>query len=97
LDQTVGRGERTMTRDEAVELLSGTFSSECMKHGNGYLISDGKQTASLWVNRFVALGMLKLDEPKSIDGRIEYFLGTYTGPRFLQFLNANGLKIVEKQ
>jgi hypothetical protein len=74
-----------MTRDEAMEIV------------RRRLIHPKQSQEAFYIDLLADLGLLKLEEPKSIDGRIEYFLGTYTGPRFLQFLNANGLKIVEKQ
>ncbi len=76
-----------MTREQAIDILDRTTS-----------VGD-RISAAYWIDIFVALGMLKLDEPKGVEQRLaEAYAGqvslTPTGLKCR--LDAAGLKIVEK-
>lgn len=74
-----------MTRDEAIKLYQ--------KHFNGGVGGyDGRA-----IDVFVALGMLKLDEPKSVNKRAWEVLRAFTDDAcVIDCLHRAGLKIVEK-
>ena len=85
------QGENQVTRDEAIEAVR-----------KAHRLSDG--TEPDWVQHhldaYVALGMLRLDEPKSINDRLHdqlvrtsigHFYGT-----LLNAIDAAGLKLTEK-
>jgi hypothetical protein len=79
-----------MTRDEAVQKLRAAQPK-----------IDTVWNAALWVDAFVALGMLKLDDPKSVDQRLDLVL-SYLGPAATHVelkyaLEAQGLALIEKQ
>jgi len=84
-----------MTRDEAIEKFS---------HTRFHMM--GERRSETWIEMFVALGMLKLDEPKSVLRRAESALrvaiqvGSPDDPMdamdVISCLDDAGLKIVEK-
>lgn len=77
-----------MTRDEALKMLAGKFKS-------------GPEFYSEFVDSLVALGLLKLDQPKSA---VDRFCNAYhghgcaqsIGPSIQSALDKANLKIVEK-
>ena len=80
-----------MTRDEAIK----KFAEGHNNYQTGW--------AERWVDMFVSLGMLKLDEPKSLDARINYAINyemcsnkTVQAREIKAALDRAGLKIVEK-
>lgn len=76
-----------MTRDEAIKAFRNSTP-------NPSSFSD-----EAWIDRFVALGMLKLDEPKPIGIRLGEALkpfGIQIGVYEMEAIDAAGLKIVEK-
>lgn len=79
-----------MTRDEAIKLIKSTD-----KHYDTW--------EEMWVDRLVAVGVLKLDEPKSAMDKLEKAMNDYRGYNshglFLDIKHAlamANLKIVEK-
>lgn len=81
-----------MTRDEAIEKVDGLepFDLPNRRGQNGLL-----------VDKLVALGMLKLDEPKSITDKIndamcESGYAFLRGDDFKRCMERHGLQIVEK-
>jgi len=85
-----------MTRDEAVKVFcSGyaTFNKECA----AFRLDD----ANRFIDLCVALGMLKLDEPKSVEAKFrDAFYEMFPDPLMLRTVrmcvDRAGLKIVEK-
>ena len=83
-----------MTKDEAIEI----FDENTNIHDRG--------ETSRWIDRFVRLGMLRLDEDHQFTeggtiGRIRSFmremqLGKFSPSQFCGALDRAGLKIVEK-
>lgn len=75
-----------MTRDEAIEKFR-------------YAANEGSFAVEAWIDRFAALGMIKLDDPpKSIESRLVAIFGPHATWNFREFengLRAHGLKIVE--
>ena len=73
-----------MTRDEAIKKCFGLYG------GNG----------AECVDLFVALGMLKLEEPKSIEQKFKEIYAAWPygwgAKQCLEHLEKNGLKLVEK-
>lgn len=81
-----------MTRDEAVNVMSEIWGGN-RQHALG----------ESYVDAFVALGMLKLDEPKSAQQKLDALFSLYRLEdarlkmhEFLAYLDEAGLKIVEK-
>jgi hypothetical protein len=78
-----------MTRDEAIKKFE--TNSE---HYYGTYASD-------WVDLFIALGMLKLDEPKSAEERVRdqarcEDIYDFKTELFMRVVDHAGLKIVDK-
>jgi hypothetical protein len=82
--------EARMTREEAhAKLLEGTRSS----------CTEGQMVD--FIDMALALGMLKLDEPKSAEQKLKEHLtadgyGAYAADSFIRGIDSAGLKIVEK-
>ena len=76
-----------MTRDEALKTFRGATPDPSS-------LSD-----AAWIDRFVGLGMLKLDEPRSIRSRaldeILKIFGGHDADMFFKCIDDAGLKIVE--
>ena len=79
-----------MTREDAIKAFDG-------------IAQPGSFGTNSWIDRFVALGMLKLDEPKSLDARINYAINyemcsnkTVQAREIKAALDRAGLRIVEK-
>jgi hypothetical protein len=77
-----------MTRDEAIKILKDNR------------IGSTKDWEGEWVDRFAALGMLKLDKPKTVDEKF-YEAMTKTSTRIniewlFWVLSEAGLKLTEK-
>jgi hypothetical protein len=91
MDQTVERGEREMTRQEAIKTMA----------SSGWFGPD--EVTEKWIDIYVALGMLKLEEPKTLQHRIcDALSGVKVGQSgwvddITVALMDHGLKIVEKQ
>lgn len=79
-----------MTRDEAIAIyLRSPYQKGCSEW----------RVAGEFIDKFVALGMLKLDEPsvrtKALDALFEKF-GAHDIETMLELLDDGGLKVVEK-
>lgn len=78
-----------MTRDEVETII----------HDN-FFMGRGKTFAQSWTDAFVALGMLKLDEPKSAWEKFNAIARDWVDPlemgEFFSDIEKAGLKIVEK-
>ena len=76
-----------MTRDEAIKRFNDA--------------ADGSFSGEAWIDRFVALGILNLDEPKSVidrlaNGMTRAGFNPFTRSELKAILESEGLKLVEK-
>ncbi len=82
-----------MTRDEARFALQGPLGEHF-----GNKVPEGVDDA--WLNCWVTLGMLKLDEPESAEQKFRTELAAYLTPQDIRslmgWMEVVGLKIVEK-
>ncbi len=100
-----------MTRNEAIEINLRTVRAEALIVRSQLSSSELAQLASVGIDRWVALGMLKLDEPKSAKDVLKdcvvsvdkYLSESHTGildkygvDAILQTIEGAGFKIVEK-
>jgi hypothetical protein len=83
-----------MTRDQAIGVLVKN-AAPCFPHMQE---SEMQPLCGAEVDAWVELGMLKLDEPKSVERKLDEIFtgGLMTRDYVMHSLEARGLKIVEK-